>query len=145
MRPTHDDLKKVRIIKHPFVDDDPRRHIQPNDYHLEDQQMVWRYMPLHTLLLSLLAILNSRLLNYFLRLFSTNSNVNGYEVDNLPIAMADVTRQKHLTNIASRVFAAKQRDAEADTSALEREIDELVYALYGLTPEEIKLVEGQSR
>ena len=26
-------------------------------------------------------------------------------------------------------------------SALEREIDELVYALYGLTPEEIKIVE----
>lgn len=27
-------------------------------------------------------------------------------------------------------------------AALEREIDELVYALYGLTPEEIKIVEG---
>jgi hypothetical protein len=27
-------------------------------------------------------------------------------------------------------------------SAWEREIDELVYALYGLTPDEIKLVEG---
>jgi len=39
-----------------------------------------------------------------------------------------------------RILAAKQR-AEADVSALEREIDELVYALYGLTPEEVKLVE----
>jgi hypothetical protein len=28
----------------------------------------------------------------------------------------------------------------ADTTALEREIDQLVYALYGLTPEEIKIV-----
>jgi hypothetical protein len=37
---------------------------------------------------------------------------------------------------------AKQRDAGADASALERAIDELVYALYGLTPEEIQLVEG---
>jgi hypothetical protein len=27
-------------------------------------------------------------------------------------------------------------------SALEREIDDQVYALYGLTPEEIKIVEG---
>ena len=32
--------------------------------------------------------------------------------------------------------------AEADTSAVEREKDELVYARYGLTPEEIQLVEG---
>jgi hypothetical protein len=32
---------------------------------------------------------------------------------------------------------AKQRDAKADTSALERELDELVYALCALTPDEI--------
>ena len=36
---------------------------------------------------------------------------------------------------------AKQRDAEADVSAWEREIDELAYALYGLAPEEIAAVE----
>ena len=42
-------------------------------------------------------------------------------------------------------LAAKQRDAGADVSALEREIGELVYALYGLTPEEIKLVEERAK
>jgi adenine-specific DNA-methyltransferase len=47
--------------------------------------------------------------------------------------------------IVQRILAAKQCDAEADTSALEREIDELVYALYGLTPEEIKIVEGTAK
>jgi len=31
------------------------------------------------------------------------------------------------------------------TFGLEREIDELVYALYGLTPEEIKIVEGAAK
>lgn len=31
----------------------------------------------------------------------------------------------------------------ADTSALEREIDQIVYALYDLTPEEIAIVEGK--
>jgi hypothetical protein len=30
-------------------------------------------------------------------------------------------------------------------SAWEREIDQLVYALYGLTPEEIKIVEGATK
>ena len=34
---------------------------------------------------------------------------------------------------------------EADTSALEREIDELVYALYGLTPEEKALVQAAAK
>jgi hypothetical protein len=45
----------------------------------------------------------------------------------------------------AKTLSAKQRDAGADTSALEREIDELVYALYGLTAEEIKLVEGAAK
>ena len=40
---------------------------------------------------------------------------------------------------------SKQRDADADTRALEREIDQFVCALYGLTPEEIKLVEGGAK
>ncbi len=31
----------------------------------------------------------------------------------------------------------------ADTNAMEREIDQEVYALYGLTPEEIAIVEGK--
>lgn len=31
----------------------------------------------------------------------------------------------------------------ADTSALEREIDRIVYELYGLTEEEITIVEGR--
>ena len=35
--------------------------------------------------------------------------------------------------------------AEADTTALEREIDRLVYELYDLTPEEIAVVEGAQK
>jgi hypothetical protein len=43
---------------------------------------------------------------------------------------------------ADRSLAAKARHAAADASAWEREIDQLVYALYGLSPEEIQIVEG---
>ena len=41
-----------------------------------------------------------------------------------------------------RILLAKQRDAGADVSALAREIDELVYALYDLTDEEKALVQA---
>ncbi len=50
-----------------------------------------------------------------------------------------------MTRLVDRILAAKQRDAKADVSALEREIDALVYALYGLTPKEIKLVEDATQ
>jgi len=42
-------------------------------------------------------------------------------------------------------LAAKKRDPGADTTALEREIDQRVYLLYGLTPEEIASVEESTR
>jgi len=43
-----------------------------------------------------------------------------------------------------KILAAKRADAAADVSAWEREIDERVYRLYGLTPEEIKIVEEEA-
>jgi hypothetical protein len=53
--------------------------------------------------------------------------------------------EHNITHLVDRILSAKQRDAGADVSALERELDELVYALYGLTPEEIKIVEGATK
>ncbi len=49
--------------------------------------------------------------------------------------------QQPLVSLAGKILAAKQKDPNADTAALEREIDQRVYVLYGLTPEEIKIVE----
>ncbi len=106
------------------------------------------YILLHAGVISyeyLLGILNSKLLNWYFKLFSTNSNVNGYEVDALPVAMCSQGEQEQIANLATKIRSARQHNAEADTSGLEREIDELVYALYGLTPEEIQLVEGQAK
>jgi len=40
-------------------------------------------------------------------------------------------------------IAAKQSDPSSDTNALESEEDALVYGLYGLTEEEIGIVEGK--
>jgi hypothetical protein len=42
--------------------------------------------------------------------------------------------------IVDRILAAKRKNPGADTSGLEREIDAAVYALYGLTAEEIQIV-----
>ena len=46
-----------------------------------------------------------------------------------------------LVALVDRILKAKRADGAADTAALEREIDERVYRLYGLTAEEIKIVE----
>lgn len=45
--------------------------------------------------------------------------------------------------LVNQILSFKQKDPSADTSALEKQIDELVYTLYGLTPDEIEIVEGK--
>jgi hypothetical protein len=62
-----------------------------------------------------------------------------------PIPAALPEKQKPVERLAERIVSAKQRDAEADTSALKRELDELVYALYGLTEEEKALVQAVAK
>ena len=62
-----------------------------------------------------------------------------------PIRSAPRSAQLTITSLVDRILAAKERDAKADTSALEREIDELVYAIYGLTKEQRILVEDSAR
>ena len=67
------------------------------------------------------------------------------DLDTLPIRDISIDGQGPFVGRVDRILTAKQRDAEADTSALEREIDELVYALHGLTPEEIRIVGGAAK
>ena len=44
--------------------------------------------------------------------------------------------------LAYRVTCEKKQNHQADTSTLERKIDNLVHKLYDLTPAEISIIEG---
>ena len=90
---------------------------------------------------ALLGILNSRLVNWFFRCFSTNSNVNGYEIDNLPIPYVSQEKQEAIKTKVLNVMHKKNLNHYANTSTVESEIDRLVYQLYGLTDEEIAVIE----
>ena len=48
-------------------------------------------------------------------------------------------------SLGGRILAAQPANPAADTSALEREIDQHVHALYALTPAEIQLVEEATK
>ena len=91
----------------------------------------------------LLGLLNSKLLNWYFRCFSTNSNVNGYEVEDFPMPKATEQQKHAIISLVDKILNAKRSNPSTDTSALEREIDGMVYELFGLTEEEIKVVEGK--
>ncbi len=99
---------------------------------------------------TILALLNSRLLNYYFRTkMITNPDVfpyiKGIHLKLLPIRTPSKETQADIIKLVNKILAAKQRDRETGASALEREIDQLVYTLCGLTPEEIQVVEGQTQ
>jgi adenine-specific DNA-methyltransferase len=96
----------------------------------------------------ILGLLNSRL--YYLWLYRKGKRKgNTLELyirplSDIPIKRTAPTKQTPIINLVDRILAAKAKAADADVSKLEREIDELVYSLYGLTPEEIKIVESKA-
>ncbi len=61
--------------------------------------------------------------------------------EQIPVPKWEERSRHHIVNLVDQAIAAKDADPDADTSDLEREIDRLVYDLYGLTEEEIAAVE----
>ena len=51
--------------------------------------------------------------------------------------------QQPFIDLANQILSIKKENLNADTSPLENEIDQLVYKLYNLTPEEIKIIEDR--
>ena len=51
--------------------------------------------------------------------------------------------QQPFITLVDQIITAKKKDPNANTSALERQIDEMVYKIYGLTDGEVEIVEGK--
>ncbi|HCZ12966.1 MAG TPA: hypothetical protein DHV16_12190 [Nitrospiraceae bacterium] len=93
----------------------------------------------------LLAILNSRLFAYAFSKVSSEISGGFFRwkrqyMEQLPIPTAN---DKQIAPIIERVLKILANPDSPDVPRLEREIDQLVYALYNLTPEEIAIVEGK--
>ena len=96
----------------------------------------------------LLGLLNSKLINYiYTKKFKSTktvfSEIQARSVGELPIVMPDTELQKPIIDLVDKILATKKPDASVDTSELEHKIDKLVYKLYGLTEDEIAIVEGK--
>ena len=97
----------------------------------------------------LLAVLNSRLLDWYFRLIGVERDGGFYEykpmfIERLPIPKLDATEQRPFNRLVDRILKTRAANPEADTSEVETEIDRRVYELYGLTEEEIAAVEGNT-
>ena len=93
----------------------------------------------------LCAILNSLLIGfYFKNKFSEKDNVFPKakigQCRLLPIKKAK--DEKPFITLVDEIFKAKDENPQADTNQIQKQLEEMVYNLYELTDEEIKMVEG---
>ncbi|GAA7071343.1 type IIG restriction enzyme/methyltransferase [Helicobacter pylori] len=99
----------------------------------------------------LLGMLYSKLITFAFKTFYAGGGLgeSGYRykkafIERLPIPKITPKNQEladKITDGAKQILALKEKDPKANTQELEKEIDALVYQLYNLTDEEIKIIE----
>ncbi|PKN53529.1 MAG: type II restriction endonuclease [Deltaproteobacteria bacterium HGW-Deltaproteobacteria-13] len=92
------------------------------------------------------ALINSKLNKYiWTQIFFDGKalfpKIKKSQLNEILIANISLTEQEPFIELVNCIFTAKKQDPNADIGSLEKEIDKLVYQLYGLTEEEIKIVE----
>lgn len=98
----------------------------------------------------ILAFLNSDFIYLMLRKFYMGGGIEGElktnNLEKLPIPKINSKNQKladELINLVDEILKAKEQDKNANTQELENKINSLVYKLYNLTEDEIKIIEGK--
>ena len=99
---------------------------------------------------ALLAILNSKVVWHFLKSVCVIRSGGYIEVkpqyfEQIPIPNIDSTIKNTLTELVGKAIKERSNNQQADISEIENQIDQLVYKLYGLTEEEIKIIENASK
>ena len=94
----------------------------------------------------LLGILNSKLVEFYLHCVAPVKQGGYYSygatvLDKIPLAYPEKETENKLLALVDYILSLKRLDPQTDTSSLEKDIDCIVYKLYGLTEEEIKIVE----
>ncbi len=95
-----------------------------------------------------IAMLNSNISHFYAKNVFVGKQGGWYEVQ--PVALGafpipSITNSAAISRLVDHIRVAKAADAQADVSIQEREIDERVYALYGLRPDEIRVIEESVR
>lgn len=93
------------------------------------------------------AILNSKLGDFYIRQIGVTRNGGYFEykpmfIEQLPIISPKLEDRQIIESLVLSILKAKQMNPNANTSDAEREIDQIIYRLYGLTEEEIEIVEN---
>ncbi len=87
----------------------------------------------------LCGIMNSKYAAYLLQgLRGGDYHIYPEHIRNIPIPPANQQQQKKVATVVNNIVSTLNLNPQSDISSMKREIDDMVYALYGLTYEEVK-------
>jgi len=94
----------------------------------------------------LLGVLNSNIGRYLIKEYVTKLDTGGYMMQKvflevIPIKVPSSVEREGIESLVNTIIDTKKTDLQADTTTLEKQIDQLVYQLYDLTDEDIKNIE----
>lgn len=95
-------------------------------------------------LLFYLGLINSQVFNFYFNYFSFTNHLTVSELEKVPIPTINSKNQNlvdEIINLVDKILALKAENSSADTSKLEKDIDNLIYKLYNLSPNDIKIIE----
>ncbi|WP_027402152.1 Eco57I restriction-modification methylase domain-containing protein [Aphanizomenon flos-aquae] len=95
----------------------------------------------------ILAVLNSPVSDYYIRKLGVTRNGGYFEykpmfVEQLPVPQISAEKQEIFIKKAEKIIPLKSQGK--DTTALEQQIDNMVYKLYELTYEEVKIIDPEN-
>lgn len=96
-----------------------------------------------------LAILNSKLATFYHFNHSPKATKGAFpkilvqDIKDFPLPAVTESQKQTIIELVDKILSAKKDNPQANTGAWETELDRLVYELYGLSEEEINVVEGK--
>ncbi len=116
-----------------------------DNYYVKDVIIIEDEHCNESILKVLAALLNSKTLRWYYETSFPTLHVQRDELAALPIPKSVFeTELRPIINFVDQILAAKKANPQADTREMEQEIDLLVYHLYGLTYEEVLIVDPET-
>ena len=91
-----------------------------------------------------LAVLNSKAVNYYFKFYNQTNHVPIGEIRNVPFPTINKTEQAYIIGLVDQILSIKRKNYLADTTAIETKIDALVYHLYYLTYDEVLVIDPET-
>ena len=125
------------FVSEPFINDPQLIPIISKNDSVEDLLLLW-------------GLLNSRLATFYHFNHSPKATKGAFpkilvqDIKDFPLPNVSDEQRELIVNLVDRILSTRKEDPQADTREMEQQIDLIIYHLYGLTYEEVLIVDPET-